>query len=59
MARVAAWQMCSGVVKSGSPTLKSYTVLPAAFSSRAFAAIANVAEGSKAWTIFETSGRMT
>ena len=59
MAFMAASQMCCGVVKSGSPTLKSYTFLPAAFSSRAFAAMANVAEGSRACTIFEMLTDMT
>src|ERR1041385_2154175 len=39
--------MCFGVSKSGSPRLKSNTLTPAAFNSRALAPAASVAEG---WT---------
>src|SRR4051794_19251392 len=53
MAWYAASQMWRGVLKSGSPRLKSKTVLPAAFSCRAFAPAANVAEGCTAAAIFE------
>src|SRR5207249_7058225 len=45
MALTAAAQMCSGVGKSGSPRLKSKTVLPWARSCRASAPAARVAEG--------------
>src|SRR5438876_1128789 len=45
MALTAAAQMCSGVGKSGSPRLKSKTVLPWARSCRASAPAASVADG--------------
>src|SRR5262249_29390370 len=45
MALTAAAQICSGVGKSGSPRLKSKTVLPWARSCRASAPAASVAEG--------------
>jgi hypothetical protein len=45
MARFPARQIFSGVGKSGSPTLRLITSIPAARSSAAFAVIANVAEG--------------
>src|SRR5438128_9667930 len=45
MALRAAAQMCSGVGKSGSPRLKSKTVLPCARSCRASAPAASVADG--------------
>jgi len=47
-ARMASWaasQIDSGVGKSGSPSEKESTSLPAALSSRAFWATAIVAEG--------------
>src|SRR6516165_10555515 len=47
MALAAAWQMCSGVWKSGSPRLKSKTFTPSAFICLALAPAARVAEG---WT---------
>src|SRR6266700_2653868 len=54
MAARAAWQMCSGVGKSGSPRLKSKTWTPSAFSWRALASAANVAEGWMDAAILET-----
>src|SRR5579872_3536910 len=37
--------MCSGVLKSGSPSVKSYTLMPRLLSALALAAAAIVAEG--------------
>src|SRR5262249_16392538 len=48
MALTAAAQMCSGVGKSGSPRLKSKTVLPWARNCRASAPAASVADGCTA-----------
>src|SRR5262245_4695830 len=45
--------MWAGVLKSGSPRLKSNTVLPSALSCRALAPAARVAEGCTAAAIFE------
>src|SRR5437588_5100204 len=45
--------MCAGVLKSGSPRLKSKTVLPSAFSWRALAPAASVADGCTAAAIRE------
>src|SRR5688572_1059195 len=47
MASSAALQMLAGVLKSGSPRLKSKTLMPAAFIWRALAPAAMVADG---WT---------
>src|SRR5437868_478374 len=55
MACSAAWQMWSGVLKSGSPRLKSKTRLPSARSCRALAAAASVAEGVTAAASLETA----
>src|SRR5262245_43190687 len=46
--------MWAGVLKSGSPRLKSMMFLPSALSCRAFAAAAKVAEGCTAAAILET-----
>jgi hypothetical protein len=53
MAFAAAARMCSGVMKSGSPRLKSKTWTPSAFSCRAFAPAARVADGCTPDAIFE------
>src|SRR5262245_22523241 len=53
MARAAAAQTCSGVGKSGSPRLKSDTLIPSAFICLARAPAASVAEGCTAEAIFE------
>src|SRR4051794_40335422 len=45
--------MCSGVVKSGSPRLKSKTPIPSAFSCLALAPAARVADGCTAAAILE------
>src|SRR5205823_11510834 len=55
MALTAAAQMCSGVGKSGSPTLKSKTLTPWLLSWRARAAAARVAEGCTADAMRESA----
>src|SRR5215469_2626513 len=45
--------MCSGVMKSGSPRLKSKTLRPSAFICLARAPAARVADGCTADAIFE------
>src|SRR5471030_1169414 len=50
--------MCLGVVKSGSPRLKSKTILPSVFSCLAFAPAASVADGWTAAAIFEIGSMM-
>ena len=48
IAASAAWQIWSGVGKSGSPTERSTTFMPAAAIAEARAAMASVADGSSA-----------
>ena len=48
IASSAARQMCAGVGKSGSPTERSITSMPAAVIAEARAAMASVADGSRA-----------
>ena len=48
IASCPARQTCAGVGKSGSPTERSITSQPAAFRAPARAAIASVADGSRA-----------
>src|SRR4051794_32377053 len=54
MASRAAAQMCSGVAKSGSPTLKSNTRMPLDARLLALAAAARVADGSRLATRSES-----
>ena len=54
IAFLAASLMWSGVLKSGSPTLKLMTSKPSAFSSLLFCDMANVAEGDNLFTLSDS-----
>ena len=54
MASMAAFLICSGVSKSGSPALKLITSIPLALNSIALAEIVNVADGLTFWTLLDS-----